>query len=196
MTVCFAVPHVFLWSFATCCLRRSRADELLMTFLVLGAFHHPSVFACKTASKSYFCSFGAVPGLEQASGQWAEKSWGEVRREEISWEDVRRVYKMWEEERRDEKTWDELTWAAKSSEGLRQAEVRWDGMRWDGIRQWDAIRNFQEKVPCDEITWDEKRTNLEKKKRCRNEMSRDRSCDSQKAWPHPVGTVFLAIYRL
>ena len=34
-------------------------------------------------------------------------------------------------------------------------EMRWDEMEWHKLRrwQWDAMNNFQEKLPCDEIKW-------------------------------------------
>ena len=62
--LCAAVPHVVPLSFATCCmqitldwLRQSRANELLMGFLVYGAFN----FALKEASKSYCLRLCLVP---------------------------------------------------------------------------------------------------------------------------------------
>jgi hypothetical protein len=98
-------------------LRQSRGDELSMIFSVW-RFIFPSVFAFRKASKSYFLwLWRRDPVLEQASGQWALKSWDEVPGEK-NWDQLRRCEKSWEELRRREKRREEM-WAAKSWEGLR-----------------------------------------------------------------------------
>ena len=87
------------------------------------------------------------------------------------------VVNSWEELRKGEKTWNEM---------------RWDEMGWHRLRrQRDAMSNFQEKLRCDEIKWND----IEKIWHW-NEKSRDCRCKAQKACRRPIDTVLFPLYRL
>ena len=113
-------------------------------------------------------------GLEDV--RRGEKRWEDMRWADMSCEELR---KLWEEPRWDETGWDGMSWddrtweerwrAEKSWEKERRHEMRWDEMRWGEMRwhrlrrQWDGMRNFQEKLRCNETRWNEKRSNLQKR---------------------------------
>ena len=112
----------------------------------------------------------------------AEKSWEELWQSEklrqISWDEMRRDEKSSNDMRREENSrdqlrraedgredmrWDEVRCGEKSWEDMRWVEMSWDEMGWHRLRwQWDAVSNFQEKLRCDEIRWNEKRFNIQK----------------------------------
>ena len=85
----------------------------------------------------------------------------------------------WDEVNEAEKTWDEISWD----------ETGWHRPWW----QWDAMSNFQEKLRCDEIRWNEKRFKI--KKWHQIDKSRACCCEARKAWQQPIGTVFAPLYR-
>ena len=109
-------------SIATSC-----RNELLLIFVVSGAFHFPLKILLQKSTKIAFFGFCAEMGGE----------------------------KRWE-------------------------DTAWDEMRWDGMTQWDAMSNFQEKLRCDEIRWNGKRSSFEKRGH-RNQKSKDCCCEAQKA---------------
>ena len=147
--------------------------------------------------------------------RWGEKSWDQLERCTKSWEELRRCEKRREEMRRHETSWHELRRAEKSCEKSwekeRRHEMRWDGMRWKilsghNVRwdemgwhrprwQWNAMSNFKGKLRCDEIRWNEKKSNIQETWR-RIGTSRDCRCKAQKARLHPIGTVLVPLYRL
>ena len=74
----------------------------------------------------------------------AEKSWERERRHEMGLDEM-----WWKKLRRHQMSWDKLRWWAK---------MGWHRMRW----QWDAVSNFQKKLRCDDIRWNERRLNIPK----------------------------------
>ena len=142
---------------------------------------------------------------ENRRGRWKDKRWpnmscGEVRRVEKSWEELWNFEESWDKLRGDEKRWEKLRWHEKRREQLWSAEksleMSWDEMGWRRLRwQWDAMNNFQEKLRCDKIRWNEKRLNIQKTWH-QIDKSRACCCEAQEAYLSPIGTAFAPLYRL
>ena len=129
--------------------------------------------------------------LRKAEKRRVQMCWQKMRKAQVAWEEKRTVVISWEGLRKGEKTWDGMRWGEKSWEDLRWVEMGWHRLRW----QWDAVSNFQEKLRCDEIRWNERRFNIQK---TRHQIDKSRSCccEAGRAWPSPIGTVFAPLYRL
>jgi len=110
--------------------------------------------------------------------------------EELGWVEKRR-----DDAKRNETRWDDVETFEKA-----RHEMKWDEVRLDETRceMWDEKRREWirwNEMKLDEVKWGEKKSNLEKRWH-QNDTSRACCCDAQKAWPHPIGTVFAPLYSL
>ena len=134
--------------------------------------------------------------LKRALKIWEKLRWKEMRKAQMTWEEKRTVVISWEELRMGEKTWDGMRWDA-----VEKAEKTWGESRWDGMTQTavtvDAVSNFQGKLRCDEIRWNEKSFNIQKTwHQIERRESRACCCEAQESCLSPIGTAFAPLYRL
>ena len=80
---------------------------------------------------------------------------------------------------------------------LRRNDIR-NEMSWDDTDCGDNVmqRAFISKRSCDAMKSDEVRKDQPSKRWHWNEGSRGCCCEAQKACPHPMGAVFVPLYRL
>ena len=155
-----------------------------------------------------YVSCGELRRVEQSCENlksWDKLRWDEMRRDEKRWEEMRKAQVTWEEMRTLVISWEELRKGEETSDGMRWDEVKklrrhemsWDQMEWHRLRwQRDAMSNFQEKLRCDEIRWNEKRFNIRKTWH-QIDKSRACCCDAQEACMSPIGgTASAPLYRL
>lgn len=118
-----------------------------------------------------------------------EKNSGDMRREENSCDQPRRA-----EQGRENLRWDEMRWGGKAEKTWN--EISWHEVGWHRLRsQWDAMSNFQEKLRCDEIRWNEKRSDIQKTWYQIDKFG-DCCCEAEKVCQHPIVTVLVPLYRL